>query len=240
MTSVLQKVLCFAQQMLHKPLQQDLSKQLYALKELVGKLSADDIAFDKEILQDDTKFTLNPRSHVAPVTYVHVFENKDFSAGVFIVRNGARLPLHDHPNMSGILKVIHGQALIQCYTEVEGTSAADLMKESDPVWQQGKLIRVSASPEYVADVTSEPCVLTSKESNIHEIKAVGGVAAFFDILFPPYDQISGSRLCRYYRPVRPSTVQESSRHLNEQYLIEVPQPRDFWCNALPFEGHIAF
>ena len=235
MASVLQKVLSFAHHTLSKTPHKDIHKHVSSLKELVKNLKCEDVAFDKRILQDNTKFTYSPRSHDAPVTYVHVCENEAFSAGVFIVRNGARLPLHDHPNMSGLLKMIHGQAAVQCYTETN-EEVPDFVKQEVPVWKQENIKRVVASPEHVIDTNSEPCVLTPSDSNIHEIRATGGVAAFFDILFPPYDQISGSRLCRYYKLVWPSTVQERSKNLEEQYLIEIPQPRDFWCNSLPFEG----
>lgn len=52
----------------------------------------------------------------APVTYIDVFENEDVSVGVFVLRNGATIPLHDHPYMYGVLKVIRGKVRIQSYT----------------------------------------------------------------------------------------------------------------------------
>ena len=34
------------------------------------------------------------------VKYVHICETDFFSMGVFILGKGARIPLHDHPNMT--------------------------------------------------------------------------------------------------------------------------------------------
>jgi len=54
--------------------------------------------------------------HQAPVTYIEVFENEHISVGVFVLRDGAKIPLHDHPYMYGVLKVIHGKVRVQSYT----------------------------------------------------------------------------------------------------------------------------
>lgn len=40
-----------------------------------------------------------------PVTYMHICETDVFSMGVFLLRTGASIPLHDHPGMNGMLKV---------------------------------------------------------------------------------------------------------------------------------------
>ncbi|CAB1449342.1 unnamed protein product [Pleuronectes platessa] len=39
-----------------------------------------------------------------PVTYMHICETEVFSMGVFLLRPGASMPLHDHPDMNGNLR----------------------------------------------------------------------------------------------------------------------------------------
>ncbi|CAB1419736.1 unnamed protein product [Pleuronectes platessa] len=39
-----------------------------------------------------------------PVTYMHICETEVFSMGVFLLRPGASIPLHDHPDMNGNLR----------------------------------------------------------------------------------------------------------------------------------------
>lgn len=47
-----------------------------------------------------------PYHHGAPpVTYMHICETDHFSMGVFLLKSGASIPLHDHPGMNGMLKV---------------------------------------------------------------------------------------------------------------------------------------
>lgn len=41
----------------------------------------------------------------APVSYMHICETEVFSMGVFLLKSGASIPLHDHPGMNGMLKV---------------------------------------------------------------------------------------------------------------------------------------
>lgn len=47
-----------------------------------------------------------------PVTYMHICETEVFSMGVFLLRAGASIPLHDHPGMNGMLKVSADSALM--------------------------------------------------------------------------------------------------------------------------------
>ncbi|MEQ2263654.1 hypothetical protein XENORESO_010843 [Xenotaenia resolanae] len=47
-----------------------------------------------------------------PVTYMHICETEVFSMGVFLLKAGASIPLHDHPGMNGMLKVSHFQSVL--------------------------------------------------------------------------------------------------------------------------------
>lgn len=99
---------------------------LVKLKRNANELDARSVGLDFRLLRWDT-YELNrnfdnlPEStsihhHQAPVTYIEVFEDKNVSIGVFVLRDGAKMPLHDHPYMYGVLKVIYGKVKIQSYT----------------------------------------------------------------------------------------------------------------------------
>jgi cysteamine dioxygenase len=99
---------------------------LVKLKRIANELDARSVALDVRLLRWDT-FELNNsldqlsgstfiRRHQAPVTYIEVFEDQNVSIGVFVLRDGAKIPLHDHPYMYGVLKVIYGKVKIQSYT----------------------------------------------------------------------------------------------------------------------------
>ena len=55
----------------------------------------------------------NPRSNI---TYIHVFENSEFSVGIFVLGRGKKIPLHNHPRMRGFLKCVHGRLALQSYS----------------------------------------------------------------------------------------------------------------------------
>ena len=38
----------------------------------------------------------------APVSYINIFECSYFTLGVFILKSGVSVPLHDHPGMYGL------------------------------------------------------------------------------------------------------------------------------------------
>ena len=44
-----------------------------------------------------------------PVTYIELYHDCDIDIGMLIISGNARLPLHGHPKMRGILKVVHGE-----------------------------------------------------------------------------------------------------------------------------------
>lgn len=98
---------------------------LVKLKQNANELDARSVGLDFRLLRWDT-YELNHNIDIsgstfvqhrqAPVTYIEVFEDQNVSIGVFVLRDGAKIPLHDHPNMYGVLKVIYGKVKVQSYT----------------------------------------------------------------------------------------------------------------------------
>ena len=52
------------------------------------------------------------------MTYIGIYEDRDISVGIFIIGRGCRIPLHNHPGMHGVLKVVHGQIDVASYTKL--------------------------------------------------------------------------------------------------------------------------
>ncbi|XP_061601752.1 2-aminoethanethiol dioxygenase-like [Cololabis saira] len=177
-----------------------------------------------------------------PVSYMHICETDHFSMGVFLLQSGACIPLHDHPGMHGVLKVLYGKARIRCFDRLQlqqirpmhepGSSMHPLPEV--PAAQVGALRR--SVLRSCADYTelSGPCVLEPERDNLHQIHAVDGPAAFMDILAPPYDPDQG-RDCHYFREVEVGGV-EVQEQGQEVWLMEISQPPDFWCGGEPYPG----
>ncbi|XP_016406525.1 2-aminoethanethiol (cysteamine) dioxygenase a isoform X2 [Sinocyclocheilus rhinocerous] len=177
--------------------------------ELVTLLS-DIRAADLKIAPPEKVSISSPQSSaVPPVTYMHICETDVFSMGVFLLKSGASIPLHDHPGMNGMLKVLYGKG-------------DDVRKA---------VLRTSGQ---FSD-QSGPCVLTPLKDNLHEIDAEEGPAAFLDILAPPYDPDNG-RDCHYYRVLQTAGKKSEQSGEDEAWLLEIPQPDDFWCGGEPYPG----
>ncbi|XP_057705208.1 2-aminoethanethiol dioxygenase-like [Corythoichthys intestinalis] len=169
-----------------------------------------------------------PPRGAPPVTYMHICETEQFSMGVFLLKSGARIPLHDHPGMHGVLKVLYGKLRVSCFDRLDAGPEAG---EERP--RLGALRRsvLRSSAEYTD--ASEPCVLAPDRDNLHQIDAVDGPAAFVDVLAPPYDPDDG-RDCHYFRVLQGPEVREP--HDREVLLMEIAQPVSFWCGTEPYLG----
>ncbi|XP_037320344.1 2-aminoethanethiol (cysteamine) dioxygenase a [Pungitius pungitius] len=180
-----------------------------------------------------------------PVTYMHICETEAFSMGVFLLKTGASIPLHDHPGMNGMLKVLYGKLSIRCFDRLEDNlRASNVPPQFEPPlapFQTSSLRRsmLRSVAEYSED--SGPCLLTPLRENLHQIATVEGPAAFLDILAPPYNPDDG-RDCHYYKALQ--IVAEGALDGKSQeekqgevtWLLEIPQPEDFWCGGEPYPG----
>ncbi|XP_053721587.1 2-aminoethanethiol (cysteamine) dioxygenase a [Synchiropus splendidus] len=203
-------------------------------------------AADLKIAPRKSKSNSGPAgSQNPPVTYMHICETEVFSMGVFLLKSGASIPLHDHPGMNGMLKVLYGKVNVSCFDKLEGNLSGTAphfepplsVEESPSLWRS-VLRSVTQYSE-----SSGPCLLTPARDNLHQIDAVDGPAAFLDILAPPYNPDDG-RDCHYYRVLR--TVVDEKGGPDEQavedkgetWLLEIPQPEDFGCGAEPYPGPV--
>ncbi|KAM7537038.1 hypothetical protein Aperf_G00000063613 [Anoplocephala perfoliata] len=201
----------------------------------------------------ESPFTLPPPHQLnAPVAYMHITENEVFSMGMFILRPGSRIPLHGHPGMFGVIRVMQGSMRCRSFTplsqepDMPALSMNDLGGTTTVMWRLA-----SASPDLTvaephADkllgaTDNSPCLLTPRLGNLHELTAVEGTVVFLDILSPPYDYDLGTRECLFYQevdlPNSNETDPQTRAHGSPRiYLTEINQPRDYWCELLPYRG----
>ncbi|XP_031179840.1 2-aminoethanethiol (cysteamine) dioxygenase a [Sander lucioperca] len=189
--------------------------------------------------------------HNPPVTYMHICETEVFSMGVFLLRTGASIPLHDHPGMNGMLKVLYGKVSVRCFDKLEDTlTVSTVPPDFEPALAPSQMASqwrsvLRSVVEYSEN--SGPCLLTPLRDNLHQIDTVEGPAAFLDILAPPYNPDDG-RDCHYYKVLQTVAEGETDEKSNEEqqgeekekedvaWLLEIPQPEDFWCGGEPYPG----
>ena len=238
----------------NKPTRKHFCEQWKALQDAVNQVSASDLNLNSNLVKNKELYSHEIDGATAPVTYVHIWEDSVFSMGIFVLRNGARLPMHDHPGMYGVLKVIHGAIRLRSFSPcaIQNRRAGHINGDKTDFWGRGgeRLFASKKCSDGVYDVDSDACVLTPSDANLHEIEAVNGPAAFLDVLAPPYDP-SGGRECHYYkeytfkdqndkRRLSPSSSSSSSTDGHQQeditWLVETSHPDDFWCDSSTYQG----
>ncbi|KAL5291443.1 ADO family protein [Megaselia abdita] len=198
------------------------TSNLANLKELTNDLSIEDIGINFQLLKEQISRTCDENDcPTSPCTYVHIFQNDFLSLSVFILKKDYQMPLHDHPMMHGLLKPLCGQLLIQSFTR-------EYENDTVPVYNPNDLddIPVIVEKPMIVNEKSESIILTPMERNFHEIKALGEVGAFFDILSPPYESELpeyGTRACTFFK-------KKSLVYPGKMFLEIIPAPSSYHCN----------
>ena len=189
------------------------------------------------------------------MTYIGVYENCDVSVGIFIVAAKTGLPLHNHPGMHGILKVVHGTLKVSSFDRIPHFDVNDqthipksLQSRLDLI-EKGFIVPVTESNTSNASITPQmpPLILGPTTDNFHRIyNASDQPAAFVDILSPPYNHRglelakegdSQVRECEYFKEIIFTTASEN--HLasnNLKWLQMIQTPADFNCDTEPYQG----
>lgn len=140
---------------------------------------------------------------------------------------------------------------VRCFDKLEDnlTDSSVLPHFEPPLTplQTGSLRRSVLRSVAEYSENSGPCLLTPVRDNLHQIDAVEGPAAFLDILAPPYNPDDG-RDCHYYKVLQTAAEGGTDGKSNEEeqgedkdkeeeaWLLEIPQPEDFWCGGEPYPG----
>ena len=163
------------------------------------------------------------------------------TVAMFIIPQGKRLPLHDHPGMFGFIKVVHGSLKVKTYTPVDVSQQPIPQSVNDYLDQKYGSPRLPVFPcryEGIQSVSErdECCVLTPAGCNIHEIVSESGTSAFIDILSPSYDHTDTDerRPCSYYKELNVNV--EESANKDMKYLVRIRPPNDYWCDEEPYCG----
>lgn len=225
------------------------AKNLELLVAQANKITGSDVGLDHCSALQPSNSPLNTTDGYnghssAPVTYIPVSENKDVSMGIFVVKEGQAIPLHDHPHMHGVLKCLAGTLKITSFSkkEVQPRNLPERIRRSPRMLEKlryGELFVVEGGSQTTLTSDSDCCVLLPKCNNIHRVESVGGPAAFLDILAPPYnidpppDALDQQeRDCHYYREVAEAPGPPGS----SKWLAMSDPPPSFFCDTEPYRG----
>ena len=157
------------------------------------------------------------------ITYLHIYEDSNLSLGIFCLPAKAEIPLHNHPGMTVLSRVLYGQMHVTSFDWRDPPAAAQ------PSSRGHSGASRPAVPVYdrVFGPEDPPAVLfPSHGGNIHAFSAVTDCAVL-DLLSPPYSTDDG-RDCTYYRMTR--------REDGVVELEEYEPPTEFVIRELVWAG----
>lgn len=207
------------------------------VRDVAAVLKIEDVGItESQLKQLDPERSHGWEAISAPVGFVEVFEDDILAIGAFLLKEYAVLPMHNHPTMYGVLKVIHGRVKIKSFDLLEKNRDEKiphfLTADSQPSFEDVRKLKFRSESEYTTD--SEPCLVTPSEGNIHRVEAVGGPAVFIDFISPPYNPQLG-RDCDYFQELHVAHNQEDEDS-KIAWCKEIPCPRSYYCVRMDYFG----
>jgi len=161
-----------------------------------GDLESARSAMDLLTAEDVGLESAQPLMRGDPICYHHVYSDSQLTISIFVLPEGAVLPLHDHPDMTVLSKLIYGSLRVTSFDMPEEAAAPP--KRSVFELFEPYVARLRCGPPSRGTVTAscQTLRLDPTKGNIHQFEAVS-TTAIFDILTPPYNDFAG-RSCHYY------------------------------------------
>ncbi|KAE9102759.1 hypothetical protein PF005_g14321 [Phytophthora fragariae] len=143
------------------------------------------------------------------VHYWKLWESDTIDIGIFFMPPNSTIPLHNHPGMSVVTRVLYGAAKVTSYdivsdTEIQTLEAGDEIAYEDttvpsdginPAEGSVSWARVSREGQFGTETTTW---LDPRRFNLHNIQASSDIGcAMLDIMVPPYD--NANRDCHHFK-----------------------------------------
>lgn len=114
-----------------------------------------------------------------PITYLHIYECDSFTIGIFLLPTSAVIPLHDHPGMIVLSKILYGLLHVKSYDWVEPFNISKATEKS-----QLRLAKLKADTIISAPYETSMLYLTTG-GNLHSFTTKTS-CAILNFLAPPY------------------------------------------------------
>ncbi|KAI5080701.1 hypothetical protein GOP47_0003884 [Adiantum capillus-veneris] len=178
---------------------------LQQVQSLIDAMTLADLGLDEEFFVQVNKGAKSPQT----VFYLHIHMCRRFSMGIFYLPQSAVIPLHDHPEMTVLNKLLHGSMHVKAYDWVDpSVQRSDFSgQRSEASFPNARLARL-----VVEDIFTAPCKASmfcpTGGGNIHALTGVTHCAVL-DVLAPPYSAAE-ERPCTYYYDFPTDCLSEAS------------------------------
>ncbi|XP_043718170.1 plant cysteine oxidase 3 [Telopea speciosissima] len=220
------------------------SQAIQKLSSVLDKTSPSDVGLKEDNSDDDRGhgfFGNNLFNRIArwaqPIIFLKINENDCFAMDIFCLPTLSGIPLHDHPGMTVLSKVLYGSMHVKAYDWVEPAYIQNIRGPGYPPVRLAKL-----TVDKVLTASCGTSVLYPKSGgNIHCFTAVS-TCAVFDILTPPYREAAG-RMCTYYRdypyssfPIANGADIIDGKEEDYAWLEEIDTPDDLYMREGEYKG----
>ncbi|KAL3000561.1 hypothetical protein AAZX31_09G219700 [Glycine max] len=165
------------------------------LLSVLGGIKQEDVGLKPEM----PFFSSNNPRRTPKITYLHIYECKEFSMGIFCLPPCGVIPLHNHPGMTVFSKLLFGTMHIKSYdwvVDLPPHMPTIVKPSSETLTPDMRLAKVKVDADFNAPC--DPSILYPADGgNMHWFTAVTACAVL-DVLGPPYSDPDG-RHCTYYQ-----------------------------------------
>ena len=154
-----------------------------------------------------------------PISYLKLHEDAVFNMGTFVFPPATAMPLHNHPRMTVLSKLLYGKVHWLSYDWVD---ANEFGKDGIHGTLPGTPRLAWVVCDRVVEATEGHMALYSTSGgNVHSIRSITP-AAMLDILTPPYSPEHG-RECHYFKEV-PKGPNGEPPGPGQAWLVEIDCP----------------
>lgn len=158
-------------------------------------------------------------SAMTDMHYWKLWESDTIDVGIFFLPPGGVIPLHNHPGMSVVTRVLYGSAQVTSFDLVPKSELMELPADDVEAGKSDvKWALVSREGDFQAECTMW---LDPRRFNLHQIRANDQIGcALLDIMIPPYD--NADRDCHHFQILAERSLQQKEKRLVK--LLEAVQP----------------
>ena len=195
---------------------------------------------------------VTPARDEGTVRYIHLSEVEgQYSMGVFVFPPNSRIPLHDHPGMCVLSRVLYGDLRRESLDLARDQLSEEPPEEKHTSWFPWTRSRLAskrarnpsrrpkgaklAYRKRVDRLQAPGCtMLFPYEGNLHEFVAGPDGAAVLDVLLPPYDH-DHHRDCTFYTIQECAEIEKQDSSRDPVWIVPTGQPEDFHCISGSYE-----
>jgi len=123
------------------------------------------------------------------ITFVPLHESDQFTIAMFLFPPHAKMPLHNHPGMNVLSRVLYGKLQVRSFDFIKVPGKQNFTKD------EARLAKLVENDKIISSETPTHITYPADGGNIHSFTSLT-TSALFDILAPPYNNMD--RTCTYF------------------------------------------